>query len=62
MSIDGTEKRGRGRPQVDSSAIHMRLPDELLQQIVEWGERQNPPLKRTKAIRAILEKYFSLVG
>lgn len=54
------KKRGRGRPpkpedeRLVGSAI--RLSQALTEQVDAWGEKQAPPLSRSEAIRALIEK------
>ena len=59
MSIDGTEKRKRGRPRVESQAIHMRFPMDLIAAVDGYRQQQSDKPSRTEAIRRIILAYLS---
>jgi hypothetical protein len=54
MSIDGTNKRGRGRPPVGSTPINLRLPPDQLATLDAWISRQAGDVSRPEAVRQLL--------
>ncbi|NUJ81163.1 hypothetical protein HUN39_14185 [Methylocystis sp. FS] len=57
MSISGAKKAKRGRPQVDSEAVNVRLERAALEAIDGWIAAQPEPRpSRPEAIRRLLEK------
>ena len=51
------KKRGRGRPATGKDPVlTLRAPPDLTQRIETWGAEQEPPLSRSEAIRALIER------
>jgi metal-responsive CopG/Arc/MetJ family transcriptional regulator len=55
-SISPTEKRGRGRPRVNPTSIHVTVPPDQLEELDAWIERQAPKPTRPEAVRRLLRK------
>src|SRR4051794_12051876 len=53
-SISRTEKRGRGRPRVNPTSIHLSLPPIQLEQVDSWIAQQEDGPSRPEAIRRLL--------
>jgi Arc/MetJ-type ribon-helix-helix transcriptional regulator len=54
-SISRTEKRGRGRPRINPTSIHLSLSPVQLQKVDEWIALQDEQPSRPEAIRRLLE-------
>jgi len=47
----------RGRPATGKDPLFaFRMPEDMAERVDDWGERQSPPLSRSEAIRALIEK------
>lgn len=55
-SISNVEKSKKGRPTVDSTAVTMRVSDQLIRKIDDWRREQPDMPIRTEAIRRLVEK------
>lgn len=55
MSIDAPKNPKKGRPRVDSEAIHVRLGRGTLTAIDDWRRLQTDLPPRTEAIRRLIE-------
>jgi hypothetical protein len=53
-SISRTGKRGRGRPRVNPTSIHLSLSPVQLEEVDNWIARQNDMPSRPEAIRRLL--------
>jgi hypothetical protein len=62
MSIDGTNKTGRGRPFVGSTPINLRHPPEQLAALDAWIARQPDDPSRPEAVRQLLATALGLAG
>jgi hypothetical protein len=54
-SISRTEKRGRGRPAINPTSIHLTLAPAPLAEVDAWIAKQKPPPSRPEAIRRLVE-------
>lgn len=61
-SIDGTKKPKKGRPAVDTEAVNLRLPREILDKIEEYRRKQDDIPTRQEAIRLIISNWFDIKG
>jgi hypothetical protein len=61
MAIDSA-KNSRGRPKVDSEAVNVRMPRELIGKLDAWIAKQGMPFTRPEAIRAIVAATLQLLG
>jgi hypothetical protein len=54
-SISRTEKRGRGRPRINPTSIHLSLAPDLLARVDKFlsGQKDNP--SRPEAVRRLVE-------
>lgn len=50
------KKRGRPFGGGRDPLFAFRMPEELAESVDAWGEKQTPPLSRSEAIRALIEK------
>ena len=58
MSINETKKPKRGRPEVDTEAVNLRLPREIIAALDDY-RRDLPGIPtRPEAIRQILKAHF----
>jgi metal-responsive CopG/Arc/MetJ family transcriptional regulator len=55
---DGEKKRGKGRPVVDSEAISLRLPRELLDAVDELRRQERDLPARPEMIRRMMIKFL----
>jgi len=47
----------RGRPATGKDPLFaFRMPEGLAESVDAWGEKQTPPLSRSEAIRALIER------
>ena len=53
-----TQKKITGRPKVDSQAITLRLPTEVIEQIDDLRRTEPDVPTRPEMIRRIITKYF----
>lgn len=60
QSIDGTKKRKKGRPAVDSEAVNLRVPRDLVDALDEYRRQQQDLPNRQEAIRRILRDALAL--
>lgn len=51
-----TEKRGRGRPPVNSTSINLRVPPDLLEWLDDQRKKLEPQPTRPEMIRLYLEE------
>jgi hypothetical protein len=56
------KKRGRGRPPTDATPILVRLQPDRLAAVDAWIARQNAPITRPEAIRAMLDAVLVIVA
>ena len=61
-SIDKVKKSKIGRPAVDTEAVTLRLPREILDKIEEYRRKQDDIPTRQEAIRLILSDWFDIRG
>ena len=57
-SIDGTKKSKKGRPAVDTEAVNLRLPRELLDAIEAYRREEINIPTRPEAIRFMLKNWL----
>ena len=55
------EKRGKGRPTVDSEAINLRLPRELLDALDDLRRQQQDLPTRPEMIRRVMIKFLEAI-
>ncbi len=55
------EKRGKGRPTVDSEAINLRLPRELLDALDDLRRQQQDLPTRPEMIRRVMIKFLETI-
>ena len=61
--ISGAEKRGRGRPRVNPTSIHLSMAPEQLKALDRWIARHpDPKPSRPEAIRQILAAHLTESG
>src|SRR5215203_3943346 len=61
-SISRTEKRGRGRPRVNPTSIHLSLPPAQLDQLDAYVAQQSDQPSRPEAIRRLLNMALANTG
>lgn len=62
-SIPSTEKRGRGRPPVNATSIHLTLPPDQLAALDKWIARHPAPKpSRPEAIRQMIAEHLTGQG
>lgn len=61
-SIDDTKKPKKGRPAVDTEAVNLRLPREMLDAIEEYRREQDDIPTRQEAIRHMLQGWLMSNG
>lgn len=61
MTIDRVKKT-RGRPTVDSEAVNVRLPAQILRGIEAYAEKTGEQIGRPEAIRRILAEFLKRRG
>lgn len=61
-SIDDTNKRKKGRPAVDTEAVNLRLPREIIDAIEEYRRKQRDIPTRPEAIRQMLQSWLQNNG
>jgi hypothetical protein len=59
---DKKKKRPRGRPEVDSEQVLVRLPRKQLNALEAWAKAQPDGPGRPEAIRRIIAEYLSRRG
>lgn len=60
MSINGTKKRGRGRPATGLGvSINCRLQPDQLAELDRWIAEQDRKMSRPEALRTILGGFLS---
>ncbi|WP_083331412.1 MULTISPECIES: ribbon-helix-helix protein, CopG family [Brucella] len=57
-TIDGTKKPKKGRPQVDTEAVNLRLPRELVEALDSARKAESDLPNRPEAIRRILSQWL----
>lgn len=62
MSIDGTKKSRKGRPPVDTEAVNLRLPREMIVAIDALRRGHDDPPTRPELIRTILLDWMTTNG
>jgi metal-responsive CopG/Arc/MetJ family transcriptional regulator len=60
MSIDETNKPKRGRPTAETSAVNLRLPDDVLQAIDDARRKQSDLPNRPEMIRRIIVDWLKM--
>lgn len=53
--IDNIKKRGRGRPNVDSAPVTVRMLADTLAKLDDWRRQQDDLPTRPEAIRRIVD-------
>jgi metal-responsive CopG/Arc/MetJ family transcriptional regulator len=56
MSIDSAKKPKKGRPPVDSEAVNVRLPRDMLDAVDAFRRNEDDLPTRPEAIRRLVEK------
>lgn len=56
MSIDSAKKPKKGRPPVDSEAVNVRLPRDMLDAVDAFRRTEDDLPTRPEAIRRLVEK------
>jgi metal-responsive CopG/Arc/MetJ family transcriptional regulator len=56
MSNDSAKKSSRGRPPVDTEAVNVRLPREMIEAIDAYRRAEEDLPTRPEAIRRLVEK------
>jgi Arc/MetJ-type ribon-helix-helix transcriptional regulator len=62
MTNASKNTKKRGRPQVDSEPITLRLPSDLMASLDEWREGQPIPPKRADVVRFALVEWLKTKG
>lgn len=62
-SISRTEKRGRGRPRLNATSIHLTLQPDLLAALDRYIAEEPPPQpSRPEAVRVLLKDQLIALG
>ncbi len=63
VGISSTDKRGRGRPRVNPTSIHLTMGPEQLQALDRWIARHpEPKPSRPEAVRQIVAAHLTESG
>jgi Arc/MetJ-type ribon-helix-helix transcriptional regulator len=62
MSIDNVKKSKLGRPSVDTEAVTVRLPRDMLEAIEAYRREQETIPSRPEAIRQMLSDWLASKG